>query len=400
MAEIPLKIIFDEATQVLRDSAGTEITTNELFPSATFGQKFMVNVQITIDDAGTIYPDIEAGSTADIYVENDYSNPSPILGLPSDTTEDWWTVDSGSEYHYNGTEVEAEPASVYFDGTIATKGTLGALSAGEWAWDGGNSRLVVRLTDSSDPDTKADGWVGFKVVVASYTKPFIEVDSSTFNQANSWYDEGTELFRDPVITDGEMSFEVNANSFDFWNRIGTKNWIVDTTIQIQLLAPSTAENYKIIEFQFVCRNKYLGSNYTVDVVGANVYTKGEVDALLAGYQEKHITFVASLDFKTAQENTVYTVPADKKFLPERGIILTDAITGIATPPTYKWLADVTDLMPATVASMNAVNEYDSDDLDSPLFYGAGAVIKMEVTSAGTSTTHTGKAIIKGVLVDA
>lgn len=108
----------------------------------------------------------------------------------------------------------------------------------------------------------------------------------------------------------------------------------------------------------------------------------------------------SVSFKTVQENTVYTVPAGKKFKPTTGDILTDTITGAATPPTYKWKADAADLMGATVATMNAVGQFESDGLDPTIYYPAGTLIKMEITVAGTSTTHTGKAIIKGILIDA
>jgi len=106
----------------------------------------------------------------------------------------------------------------------------------------------------------------------------------------------------------------------------------------------------------------------------------------------------NIDFTVAQQNNVYTVPSGKKFYPETGILLTDTITGTSTPPTYKWLADSTDLMTATVATMSTVNDGEVDILDSK-FYPAGTIIKMEVTSAGTSTTHTGKAILRGVLIN-
>ena len=106
-----------------------------------------------------------------------------------------------------------------------------------------------------------------------------------------------------------------------------------------------------------------------------------------------------VDFTIAQQNTVYTVPPGTKFKPDVGEILTDTITGIATPPTYKWLANSTDLMSASLATMNAVNEFETDNLNAQQYWPAGTVIKMEVTIAGTSTTHTGKAILKGVLVN-
>ena len=107
----------------------------------------------------------------------------------------------------------------------------------------------------------------------------------------------------------------------------------------------------------------------------------------------------SVDFKIVQENTVYTVPAGKIFKPAIGDVLTTEITGAATLFSYKWIADSTDLMPEMQATNNAVGEFVSDNLNAQKYWPSGTIIKMEVTIADTSTTHTGKAIIKGVLID-
>ena len=52
---------------------------------------------------------------------------------------------------------------VYIDSVVATQGTAGSLSAGEWDWADndalGFSTHYVRLSDGTDPDTKADGFV-------------------------------------------------------------------------------------------------------------------------------------------------------------------------------------------------------------------------------------------------
>ena len=42
--EIPKKIFYDVENKTLRDNTGEEITTQELFPSATLGQKFWINL--------------------------------------------------------------------------------------------------------------------------------------------------------------------------------------------------------------------------------------------------------------------------------------------------------------------------------------------------------------------
>lgn len=293
MAEIPKKIIFDVENNLLRDSAGTEITDLTLFPDVRFGQKFTVNLQLTSDVAGTAYDKLQSGSGANIYVDDDYSNPAPIIGLAGDTSDDYWTLETGAEYYYTGTELTEKPDFVYLNSALATEGTKGSLAAGEWVWDSVNSRLVVRLADDADPDTKSDGWVGFKITV-TYTAPYLDIDSSTFNAAGSWYDTDTSTYRDPVITDGELTFDINANTYDFYNRLSTTKAATNTTMQIQILDPVSADLYKLFEFNFVCRNVYRGTSYTVDVIGANVYNKAETDIryvrtdLSGAYTEKTV----------------------------------------------------------------------------------------------------------------
>ena len=89
---------------------------------------------------------------------------SPRKSL-NDGSSDYWTQ-SGSgtaEYYYNVGDVSSEPLGVFANGRVLTKGTLGSLAQGEWAWGDndsiGSSTIYVRLTDDSDPDSKAAGYV-------------------------------------------------------------------------------------------------------------------------------------------------------------------------------------------------------------------------------------------------
>ena len=79
-----------------------------------------------------------------------------------DGASNWWTA-SGSgtnEFYYNQDALGgAEPRQVFINGTAATKGTRGELTAGQWGHgDGdtiGQNRVYVRLSDGADPDTKS-----------------------------------------------------------------------------------------------------------------------------------------------------------------------------------------------------------------------------------------------------
>lgn len=105
-----------------------------------------------------------------------------------------------------------------------------------------------------------------------------------------------------------------------------------------------------------------------------------------------------VDFTNAEDNTVYTVPTGKKFYPKLGIQVTDTITGSGTQHSYKWMVDAVDLMPEEQSSMVLANDLDVDGLDAK-FYPAGSVVKLSITTGSTYTTHTGKAILQGVLAN-
>ena len=275
--EIPIKTIYDVTNKRFLNDAGTEITDANLYPSAVFGQEFWHNVQLVSGLISRKYDKLPLGATAEILIDNDYSNPCPILPIPAGNEN--WTAGTGSEYYYNGTDITTKPVIVYFDDAQVVEGTKGSLAAGTWAWDSASTRLYVRLGDSTSPDEKTAGYVEFKETRTA-TNPFIEIDGDTFNAAGSWYDTDTQQFRDPVITDGELSYYVTAKTLQFFRRIGTSKEETGTTEQIQMIAPGTAINFIIFEFPFICRNKYLGQGYTLNITGSNIYTKAEVEALL------------------------------------------------------------------------------------------------------------------------
>jgi len=74
-------------------------------------------------------------------------------------TTDMWTVSASgtSEYYYNQIDLKHKPLIVYEGATVLTEGTLGSLTAGQWAWGDndaiGGNRLYVVTSGSVDPDT-------------------------------------------------------------------------------------------------------------------------------------------------------------------------------------------------------------------------------------------------------
>ena len=279
MSSRPKKIYYDRTNGVLRDADGAALANQSLFPVAVLGQKFTINLQIVVDDSLTAYPGFASGVTANVLVDNDFSNYVPFI--PMEGGDGNWTVGTGSEYYYRETSDLAEkPASIYIDDSVATEGTAGSLEAGEWGWDSVNSRLYIRLSDGTDPDLQADGYVKYKPTETA-TKPFIEVDAATFNAADSWYDSGTGLYRAPVITAGEISFQINANTAQFYNRLGSSEQVLNTKMQIQLLETGTTMLLEMIEFVFLCKNRFLLAGAELEVEITNYHTKAEADARYA-----------------------------------------------------------------------------------------------------------------------
>lgn len=120
-----------------------------------------------------------------------FVNPKEWLGTTGDLTlvTNWqqdnvrtaafsWTASgSGTGEFYLRTAASASPGfvaspptsgGVYINAVAATKGTLGSLAAGEWGYGDndtlGYSTIYVRLSDDSDPDAKAAGYVKFNQV--------------------------------------------------------------------------------------------------------------------------------------------------------------------------------------------------------------------------------------------
>jgi len=132
----------------------------------------------------------------------------------------------------------------------------------------------------------------------------------------------------------------------------------------------------------------------------NYPTWSELNALLAVLQPVH-SFSSSGSFKTEQDNVIFVVPSGKLFKPTWTNLLCTAITGPATLPTFTFKADTAPLFTARVSeNTGTVNGSDSDDLGGNTWYTAGTIFYWSITSGGTSTTHTGKGLIEGKMIDA
>jgi len=116
----------------------------------------------------------------------------------ANSTYQWTASGSGTNEFYleisgGGDPSVDEPATVYENASEMTEGTMGSLSAGEWDWGDndtlGYDTVYVRLTDSADPDSKADGYVEAGAVadgaVFELTLPYVEADISLLKYTQS-----------------------------------------------------------------------------------------------------------------------------------------------------------------------------------------------------------------------
>lgn len=120
----------------------------------------------------------------------------------------WTASGSGTSEYYlqaagGGDPGVLEPPSLYLNGTLATAGTAGSLTAGRWDYADndtlGYSTIYVRLSDSTDPDSKTTDYVQLldKVRAGDYVRIPAGTGTMTTNldlsatTVNSWiFDEG------------------------------------------------------------------------------------------------------------------------------------------------------------------------------------------------------------------
>jgi len=206
------KIYFDTTSNALIDINDDIISNPDLQPHIYTGEKgALINIQMCKNQSTTDkYTELPSTATAQAIVDLDYSNPVEY-NLNKDDENNWTVSGVAGEYYY--TEgVSAEPLHVYINSGLATKGTVGSLGNDEWGWSTGT--VYVKLTDSSDPDTKASGYVTY---IPEYTPVYMQSLADKFNQALTWNDEGT--FRDPVLSDGEITFSLFSNTDNFIERL-------------------------------------------------------------------------------------------------------------------------------------------------------------------------------------
>ena len=144
---------------------------------------YAIQQNVTIDDGKRLR--FDAGAV----VDTDMSIRS--------ASYQWTASGSGTSEYYleasgGGNPSISTPVQAIEDDTRLTEGTAGSLSAGEWDWTDndalGFSTVYVRLSDSTDPDSKSSGYVeaGYRITVPDWWAPLMQC----------WSGEGEIVFGD------------------------------------------------------------------------------------------------------------------------------------------------------------------------------------------------------------
>ena len=236
--------------QEIVNDTGAAIANRAEYPSIFTGiAEKVIAIQIVQTDAdGDLidYTGLASSATCNFRVDSDYLNGVGSVGATD------WTLSTGAEYKK---EIGSTPGLVYINSILGVAGTIGSLAAGEWAFSG--RYLYVRLDDSTNPTAKPDNYVQISFGTAAGTPPYIQAESTAWNLAGTWpvYNATTNAwtYTDPDITEGQITFTIAANTFDYIARIGSVAQ-QDCHGQIGIFGTGDDSNYITFFNQFNCIN--------------------------------------------------------------------------------------------------------------------------------------------------
>lgn len=123
----------------------------------------------------------------------------------------WTASGSGTNEFYLRTAAGAnpgfvaQPTSVYINGSSATEGTAGSLTAGQWDYADndtlGYSTIYVRLSDGTDPDTKDPNYVKFYQIPQAGEHVRFAADSASITSATGLDQSGVAI-GDFIVEEG------------------------------------------------------------------------------------------------------------------------------------------------------------------------------------------------------
>lgn len=185
-----------------------------------------------------IYHDSTKYARIDYDIEFDDSNTYPTrISIRNDAYK-WVKSGSGTNEYYlldstDGNPDLHEPSKLIINGATATKGTIGSLAAGRWGYGDNDSlnapTIYVRLSDGTDPDTKAVDYIMAKYprIITKQLMPPTNMDFDIFTHQHgrnfaigvliSW-----KFSKDPRVVFYDVDYRESSSSYNgSWKRFGT-----------------------------------------------------------------------------------------------------------------------------------------------------------------------------------
>lgn len=209
---------------------------------------------------------------------------------------------------------------------------------------------------------------------------------------------------DLSITNGRISLRLDADTTELTTALAA-------TAEIEIKGEIQCFNFGETNPKAVFRIGLTVRNL-VDNAGAgpapapvgSFYTKAEADALLGGKEELQTITTVGIDMKVLATTNLFTIGTGRKSIPKAVYVNTTAITGASGMPKIKVVTDGgAELFPATkmdASGEGVVGGLMRLELTHDKMLAAGEIVQLEVTDAGTSTTHTVSAFYNGLDVSA
>lgn len=166
----------------------------------------------------------------------------------------WTASGSGTNEYYLRTSGSADPAiggqpgGVYVAGVLATEGTAGSLTAGQWDYADndtlGYSTIYIRLSDGADPDSKALDYVTFRSIPVAGDDVRIPAGTASIS---SGLNQSTIAIGDFIVEEGYENdigttteyLRVDPDRFEFSATSGTAYIDVGTAANLDCQVYST-----------------------------------------------------------------------------------------------------------------------------------------------------------------
>ncbi len=225
------------------------------------------------------------------------------------------------------------------------------------------------------------------------TTVLTDTDDSGFNNLADRADLDVENGKLSVRLDG---FRAELVAF-FLTLADRREQTVDAQIKVRNMGEPNQK--KVLSFRIVLKNVLERGGVGPAPPTDNFFTKGETISLIAVLEPIQ---TGTIDFKVAATHTLFTVPTDKAYIVDKISDRTDVISGGGVAHSYKVKTDAPlDISSVFLSASVAVDQISREDIQHDfIILPAGTIIQVEITNGSTFTTHDGRFILSGRLVDA